>query len=109
MVHRHADGEVGPAVETQGEEPYSVNVAYTVVGGNLFINAGDTETQWAKNIATNPNVRLRLDGKVYEVRAERESAQEVVDAFGEAWTGQSIFRRDPRSLDEVYLYRIVRR
>jgi hypothetical protein len=95
-------------LETRPEDPYSVNVAFTVVDNRLYINAGDTETQWVKNIAANPRVRLRMDGVLYELRAERVTDPAEIAVFGEAWTSQSFFRRDPTGLDEVWLYRLVR-
>ena len=38
-------------LETHPEDPYSVYITYTIVDGRLYINAADTETEWAKNIA----------------------------------------------------------
>lgn len=96
-------------LETRPGEPYSVNVAYTVLGDHLYVNAGDTETRWAKHIAADPRVRLRLDGVLYELRAERVTDPEEIAAFGRAWTSQSIFRRDPAGLDAVWLYRLAPR
>ncbi len=103
-------GDTGFAqLETRPEDPYSVNIAFTVLGGRLYINAGDTETQWVKNIASNPLVRLRLDGVLYDLRAERVMDADEIAAFAGAWTGQSMFRRDPTGLDEVWIYRMVSR
>ena len=96
-------------LETRPEEPYSVNIAYTVLGDTLYINAGDTRTRWVQNMETNPNVRLRLDGTIYALRAERVSDTDEIARFGRAWTDQSMFRRDPTELDEVWLYRLVPR
>ncbi len=96
-------------LETRPQDPYSVNVAYTVLENELLINAGDTETQWVQNIAADPRVRLRLDGAIYELRAERVTDRARIAAFGEAWTSQSLFRRDPAGLDEVWIYRLVAR
>ena len=96
-------------LETRPEDPYSVNIAFTVLGGRLYINAGDTETQWVKNIASNPQVRLRLDGVLYDLRAERAMDADEIAAFAGAWTSQSMFRRDPTRLEEVWLYRLVSR
>ena len=116
-------GEVAPApadwtfagdsgtvqLESRPTDPYSVNIAYTIIDGRLYINAGDTETQWVQNMSADPNVRLRLEGTLYELRAERVSDATEIDAFGEAWTGQSMFRRDPRELDRVWIYQLVAR
>ncbi len=96
-------------LETRPEEPYSVNIAFTIVEGRLYVNAGDTETQWVKNMTANPLVRLRLDGVLYDLRAERVTDAEEIAAFGSAWTSQSTFRRDPTQLDEVWIYRLVSR
>jgi len=100
-------GEYGTVqLETRPEDPYSVNVAFTVIDGQLYVNAGDTETQWVKNIGANPLVRLRMGGVLYDVRAGRVTDPAEVAAFGAAWTSQSLFRRDPTRLDEVWLYRL---
>jgi hypothetical protein len=117
------DGETRPApsdwsfagdygtvqLETRPEDPYSVNVAFTVVDGRLYINAGDTETKWVKNITVSPLVRLRMNGVLYDLRAERVKDTEEIATFGRAWTSQSMFRRDPAGLDEVWIYRLVSR
>jgi hypothetical protein len=93
-------------LETRPLDPYSVNIAYTVLDGRLYINAGDTETQWVKNMSEDPRVRLRLDGAIYELRAERVTDRSEIAQFGEAWTSQSFFRRNPAELEEVWLYRL---
>lgn len=96
-------------LETRPEDPYSVNLAFTILKGRLYINAGDTETQWVKNIASNPRVRLRMDGVLYDLSAERVMGADEIAAFAEAWTNQSMFRRDPSGLDEVWIYRLLSR
>ncbi len=103
-------GEYGTVqLETRPGDPYSVNVAFTIVDRRLYINAGDTETQWVKNITANPRVRLRMDGVLYDLQAERVTNTAEIAAFGKAWTGQSMVRRDPAELDEIWMYRLVSR
>ena len=96
-------------IETNPEDPYSVNIAYVVMNGTLYINAGDTETRWVQHMAVNPLVRLRLDGSLYELRAERVNDDAEIAAFGELWTEQSSFLRDPAELGEVWVFRLVAR
>lgn len=96
-------------IETRPGDPYSVNLAYTIVRGTLYVNAGDTETRWVRNMSADPRVRLRIDGALYELRAERVTGADEVAAFAEAWTGQSMLRRDPTELEEVWIYRLVGR
>ena len=63
-------------LETNPAEPYSVNLAYTVLGGRFYVNAGGTETRWAAHIAADPRVRLRLDERLYDLRARRVTVGE---------------------------------
>ena len=100
-------GDVGTAqLETKPEDPYSVNLAYTLVDGALYINAGDTETQWVQNLTANPRVRLRVEGVLYELRADRVTDPDEIARFARAWTSQSAFRLDPTELEEVWIYRL---
>jgi len=96
-------------LETRPDHPYSVNVAYTLVGGRLYVNAGNTETQWVKNMEANPLVRLRVSEALYDLRAERVTDLSEISEFGEAWTSHSMFHRDPDELDQVWIYRLVAR
>lgn len=97
-------------LETRPEDPYSVNVNYTLVDGTLYVNAGDTKTQWVQNISANPEVRIRIRGTLYPSRAERVHDRGEVERFAIAWTGLNGFwARDPRKLDEAWIYRIVPR
>ena len=100
-------GESGQMqLETKPGAPYSVNVNYTILDGTMYVNAGDTETVWVKNIAANPAVRLRIGDAIYELRAERVTDPAEIAHFGKAWTAQSMFMRDPSQFEEVWVYRM---
>jgi hypothetical protein len=94
-------------LETHPAEPYSVNLAYTVVGGVLYVNAGGTETQWVQNMKAHPGVRLKIEDTIYALHAERVTSKDEISAFSRAWLAQSTFRRDPEGYDEVWIYRLV--
>lgn len=96
-------------IETSPKDPYSVTVACTVLDGQMYVNAGGSEKRWAKNIIDDPNVRVRINGKIYELRGIRVRDQAEIARFGDAWTGQSFFRRDPTDYDEVWVFRLVPR
>ena len=103
-------GESGQMqLETRPAQPYSVNVNYTIFDGKLYVNAGNTETKWAEHIAVNPLIRPRIDGALYEVRAERVTDAVEIASFGRVWAGQSMFLRDPAQFEEVWLYRMAPR
>lgn len=102
-------GDSGLAeIETNPSDPYSVTIAYTIVDGQLYANAGGKESRWAKNTVENPEVRLKIDGKIYDVRAIRVEDPAEIASFGKAWT-RDLFRRDPTQFDELWLFRLVPR
>lgn len=96
-------------LETRPSDPYSVNIAFTVVGGALYAYAGATETQWVKNMEKNPLVIVGMDGTLYPLRATRVTHSNEIEKFGTAWTSQNSFHRDPKDSEEVWLYRLGRR
>lgn len=93
-------------LETNPAEPYSVNIAYTIVGERLYVYAGDTKTRWVENMETDPNVRFRRQGVIYELRAERVLDDAERTTFAKVWAARGFFSRDPQTLEEVWLYRL---
>jgi hypothetical protein len=93
-------------LETNPIEPYSVNIAYTIIGEQLYVYAGDTKTQWLQDMETDPDVRFRRQGVIYELRAERVMDGAESTAFGKVWAARGFYSRDPETLDEIWLYRL---
>lgn len=63
------------ALETKPDDPYSVNVWAVADGAKLYVASGNGPgTAWAENIHADSRVRVRIDGKLYEL-----SAVEVTD------------------------------
>ena len=96
-------------LETRPSDPYSINLVYTVLNGKVYVNAGGNEANWVKYMEADPAVRLRIDDRLYDLRAERVTDRAEIEAFAKAWTSQSTFRRDPAKLDPVWIYRLVPR
>jgi hypothetical protein len=103
------DGYGTGQLETRPEDPYSVNLVYTVLDGRIYVNAGDEQRAWTRNLDTDPNVRLRVDDVIYELRAERVTDRAEIAEFGKAWLAQSSFRQDPASFAQAWVYRLVPR
>lgn len=97
-------------LETRPDDPYSVNIWFVSQAARLWVGAGGGETsRWARNLIADPRVRLRIDGKLYERKAERVSDQAELDAVtvlyqtkykseraSEEWRKAVLFRMDPR-------------
>ena len=102
-------------IETRPDDPYSVNVWCAVTDEKLYIPSSlilgpddPNERTWVQNIEADPDVRVRIDGTVYELLgvrvedpAEIETAREALlakyseeatDHSGKAW----IYRMEPR-------------
>jgi hypothetical protein len=92
-------------LESNPDDPYSVNIACAIVGDDLYISAGDNKSQWVENMEANPLVRLRIEGDVYELRATRVTERADLQAFADEWT-KNAWARDPMELDEVWVYQM---
>lgn len=96
-------------LETQPEDPYSINLTYVQLDGRLYAYAGDTQTNWVKNIEQSPLVRIRIDDTVYRAKAIRVNDKDELAKFAAVWANMSMFQRDPSGFEEVWLYRLVAR
>jgi hypothetical protein len=68
-------------LETRPEDPHSVNTWFVALGPRLYVPTSmilgpkdPTERDWVANVQADPNVRLRIDGIVYERTAKRVDA-----------------------------------
>ena len=55
--------------EVNPSNPYSVNICAVVADDHLHVATGNAK--WVPFIAEDPNVRVRIDGKIYEMTAAR--------------------------------------
>ena len=102
-------------LETRPDDPHSVNIWGAVVDDRFYIATSlilgtdePSERSWVKNVGVDPHVRLRADGRIYELRAVRvldtAEAERARDALIAKYdverddhaTGAWIFRLDPR-------------
>ena len=60
-------GEIFIETATPYWIPHSVTAWCVMVGEDLYVSADDADQKsWVANVARNPNVRLKIKGKVYE-------------------------------------------
>ncbi len=99
--------EVGTIqLETNPDDPYSVNIWVIAIGENLYVHAGANRSTWIENMETDPNVRLRVDDAIYELIATRVEDQAEFDRFSDAYEVK--YGRRPRNenVEEAYLFRL---
>lgn len=92
-------------LESNPDDPYSVNVWGVSTRGAFYI-AGDKDNQWAHNIRANPNVRLRIDGVVYELAAAETADEADLEAFLEAAQRKYDFEPDAEQRERATLFRL---
>ena len=78
-------------LETRPEDPYSVALNYVVKDGELFIDPAEGRT-WFDHLRANPNVRVRLGGKIYPAKAVLVGRPGEVEGFPE---DRYVYRLDP--------------
>ena len=83
--------------------PHSVTTTSWIVDGELYVPCNACATKrWPKNVARSPDVRLKVDGEIYERRAVRitdeTEQQRVFGALGAgaARPGRWVFRMEAR-------------
>jgi hypothetical protein len=96
-------------LETRPSDPYSVNIWVIAVGENLYVHAGTNRSTWVENLEADPNVRLRVNGSIYELVASRVDDQTEFDRFSDAY--EQKYGRRPRNgnVAEAYLFRLAAR
>jgi hypothetical protein len=55
-----------------GPLPYSVTTWNLSAGDRFYVPSGDCSRRWVRQVLAHPDVRVRIDGRVYELRAARE-------------------------------------
>src|SRR5262245_19251117 len=85
------DSQPEIAVEVSGflGVPHSVTIWCVSLDGALFIGARDPETKrWPAWADADPNVRLGIDGKAYEVRLTPENEATMVERVRAAYAAK---------------------
>jgi hypothetical protein len=95
-------------LETRPEDPYSVNVWGVAAGNAFYIASGRGESAaWAKHIAADPRVRVRVGNDLYELVAVRTADEAEMNAFLDAAKKKyEDFEPDESQRKEAILFRL---
>jgi hypothetical protein len=93
-------------LETRPDDPYSINIWVIEMGQYLYIHAGTNRSRWVENLEANAEVRVRIEDKLYNLRASRVEGQEEFSRFSDAYLRK--YGRRPRNenVAEAYLFRL---
>jgi len=105
-----ADSVETVQIETHPDDPYSVNVWGVAARGAFYVASGRGESAtWAKHIAADPRVRLRVGGDLYELRAVRTDDPAEREAFLEAAHRKYQFEPEEEQRADAILFRLEAR
>ena len=94
--------------------PHSTTIWCAEMGGDLYIGSygegEDEKKRWEKNVARNPDARLRIDGKLYDVTVTPVTGARIIgrlDArYNEKYDMEDVFGDD---LPKWWYYRATQR
>jgi hypothetical protein len=93
-------------LESRPRDPYSVNIWVIALDAHLYVHAGDNRATWVENMEADPNVRLGVDGSIYELAASRVGSQSEFDLFADAYEHKYGRRPGNENVSEAYLFRL---
>lgn len=96
-------------IETNPEDPYSVNIWAAGVGSSLYLHAGGNRTTWVEHLEADPNIRVRVDDKIYELAGTRVKSTEEYKTFADAYEVKYGLRPLNENIDEIYVIRLETR
>ncbi len=96
-------------LETNPAEPYSVNIWCVGEGEKLYVFAGDNKATWIEHMLVDPAVRLKIDERIYELRAQRVTDAEEFEWFAQQWDKKYGNRPRNEKVGETYLMRLTPR
>ena len=76
------------------------------LGDVAYVHAGASRATWVEHMEADPNVRLRVDGTLYELAAVRVADQDEFDRFADAYEKKYGNRPRNENVDEAYLFRL---
>ena len=92
-------------LESRPDAPYSVNVWGAGIGRSFYV-ACRPDSRWLAHVIENPEVRLRVHGNVYELRATRSESAEIRDKFFRQLMEQYGWSPDDRDRESAWLLRL---
>ena len=93
-------------LETRPEDPYSVNIWAVGMGSFLYLHAGANRSSWVEHMEANSDVRIRVEDKLYDLRASRVEGQDEFDQFSDAYEAKYSTRPRNENVAEAYLFRL---
>jgi hypothetical protein len=93
-------------LETRPDDPYSVNIWGVGVGEYFYVAASDAQNEWAKGIAADENVRLKVGESLFELRGVRVEDEAEIEVCLTAIKRKYDFEPDADQRGSATLFRL---
>ena len=94
-------------LETRPQDPYSVNLWIVGLERGAYVAAGRGEdSKWVKHIEADPNVRLRIGDRLYELRAVPVTDEAELESFSQGLEAKYDFEASPEQRDQARIFRL---
>jgi hypothetical protein len=93
-------------LETNPQDPYSVNIWAVGIGPVLYVHAGANRSTWVEHMEADPQVRVRIEEDIYTLRASRVEGQGEFDRFSDSYEKKYGSRPRNEVVSEAYLFRL---
>lgn len=96
-------------LETRPEDPYSVNIWAVGMAAVVYVHAGANRARWVEHMEASPDVRVRVEERLYDLRATRVEGQDEFTRFSDAYEKKYGSRPRNEDVTEAYLFRLEAR
>jgi len=93
-------------IETNPADPYSVNIWAVGVGSSVYLHAGGNRTTWVEHLEADPNLRIRVEDKLFELAATRVESEGEFAQFADAYEQKYGVRPRNENIAEIYVLRL---
>ena len=96
-------------LETQPDDPYSVNIWAAAVDGDLYVATGADGTNWTEHIAEDADVRVRGGSTIYELEARLVTDAAELARVSQAYVSKYDLDESDNWVMEGMIFRLDRR
>ena len=92
-------------LETKPADPYSVKLWIIGFSDRVYVHAGANLARWVENVIANPDVRLLIGDRLFELVAARVTDQSEFDEFSQHYES----KYGNENVNEAFLLRLKSR
>ena len=96
-------------LETQPDDPYSVNIWVAGIGADVYVATGDDGTNWTEHIEVNRDVRMRVIDQVFALEAVRVRDSDEMQRVSAAYVNKYGLDNDDNWVVTGQVFRLDRR